>query len=140
MKGKLFKTLVIICVISAFALMFALKQYNKPYVNIRNSKPDIIITADQLISDFIKDEPLATIKYSEKIVQITGAFYGVSTLDGNTIITLKNSESDPGIICHMLSEENIKTLKLKKDQDVIIKGNCSGFLLDVMMVRCVLIE
>ena len=140
MKGKLFKILVIICVVLAVVLMFALKQYNKPLRDIRNSKPTVILSANQLIDDFEKDEHVATIKYSEKIVQIDGNFFGVSTLDGNTVITIKNNESKSSVICHMLSEENLKALKLKKGQDITVKGNCSGFLLDVMMVRCVLIE
>lgn len=140
MKGKLFKILIIICVGLAVVLMFALKQYNEPLRDIRNSKPLVILSADQLIDDFQKDEQEATIKYSEKILQIDGNFFGVSTLDGNTVITLKNNESNSSVICHMLSEENLKALKLKKGQDISIKGNCTGFLLDVMMVRCVLIE
>ena len=140
MKDNFFKILIIICVVLAFVLMFALKQYNEPPRDIRNSKPLIILSADQLISDFEKDEHDATIKYTEKILQIEGNFYGVSTLDGNTVITLKNNESNSSVICHMLSEENLKALKLKKGQDISIKGNCTGFLLDVMMVRCVLIE
>lgn len=140
MKGKLFKILVIICVVLAVVIMFALKQYNEPLRDIRNSKPLVILSADLLIDDFEKDEVGTTIKYSEKILQIEGNFSGVSTLDGNIIITLKNKGSNSSVICHMLPEENLKALKLEKGQNITIKGNCTGFLLDVMMVRCVLIE
>ena len=35
-------------------------------------------------------------------------------------------------------ENNLNVLKLRKDNQITIKGICTGYLLDIIMVRCVL--
>ena len=46
----------------------------------------------------------------------------------------------PGIICQMLPEHNLNVLKFKERDSVKIKGVCTGYLIDVMMVRCVFVD
>jgi hypothetical protein len=140
MKGRLFKILVLISLLVVLVLTFALKQLNKTHTDIRSSRPTMVLTAQNLISEFEEDEEAATIKFTEKLIQFDGTIFNISISDGNSIITIKKNGSESGIICQMLMEDNLNSIKLKKGENVTIKGICSGFLLDVIMVRCIIVK
>ena len=90
---------------------------------------------------FEKDENTATLLYTEKIIQITGVISDMYKSGGIiSIITLKDKGSESSVICHLESGETFKPLNLQIGQKVTIKGKCSGFLLDVIMIRCILIN
>lgn len=133
-----FKILIGIFFIVISSLFLLLKYYNKPHKDIRNLKADYVLNAQYLLNEFQQDEDSATKKYTNNIVQVKGQIFEISTLNGNSVITLKKQDSESSIICHLLPEDNINVLKLKKGQNVAIKGICTGFLLDVIMVRCVI--
>lgn len=121
-------------------LLFMLNLYNKPLADIKKADVDITITAQNLLDDYKKDEDLANKKYVDNIVQIKGEISKISVENGNSVITLKDLNGESGIMCHLLPEENLNILKLKKGSQIIIKGVCTGNLLDVIMVRCVLVN
>ena len=140
MKSTKFKILSGIFILIIISLLLLLKAYNKPHKDIRSTKADLALNAGHLLNEYIQDEVSANKKYTDNIIQISGEIYKISTLDGNGVITLKNKDSDSSIICQLLPEDNINALKLKKGQNVTIKGICNGFLLDVIMVRCVIVK
>ena len=53
---------------------------------------------------------------------------------GETVITLKGSDMS-GLICTL---EGTAATEVKPNSSVVIKGICTGFLTDVVLVRCVL--
>ena len=140
MKGKIFKIIVLACIFAVIAIVYALKQYNKPHTNIRTSKPEMLMLSGSLIEAFEIDEGKATQLYTGKIIQISGTIFAVNTKDGNNIITFQDQVSQASVICHFDSEEALSLFNLEKGQKATIKGECSGFLLDVIMIRCVLIN
>lgn len=139
MKGKKSLILVFLAVI-ILGLALAIYSYNKPHVDVKKSEADYVLTAQNLISEYQENETETNEKYSENVIQIKGKIFEISTLKGNSVITLKDESLESSVICHMLPEENMKALKLKKGQDIEIKGICTGYLLDVIMVRCTLVK
>jgi len=107
-------------------------------MDINNSTPKFKVTAQQILKDYEKDESLANKKYVDNLIQIKGVINHISYDNGISIITLKGDNEISSIICQMLPEANSNVLKLKNGEQIIIKGICTGYLLDVMMVRCVL--
>lgn len=140
MRNKLYKILVLVCLVIVIIIVIALIKYNQPHKDVRRLNPEIEMTSEQLVREFQKDEGAATLVYSEKIIQVNGIISDIKLSNGNSIISIQNNTSEPSVICHMQLEENIKTLKLQEGQQVIIKGKCTGFLLDVILVQCVLIN
>lgn len=122
------------------ALGMALYWYNKPHVDVKKSDAAYVLTAQNLIYEYQQNETKSNEKFAENVVQVNGKVFEISTLKGNCVITLKDENLESGIICHMIPEENRKALKLNKGQDIEIKGICTGYLLDVIMVRCTLVE
>ena len=140
MKSKIFKISISILLLVSVVFIYAVKTYNKPHLDTKNSKADFTITAQNFINEYLQDEISADKKYAEKVIQVTGEIYNISTLKGDGVITLKFSGLESSVICYLLPEENNKTLKLKKGQFITIKGICKGYLLDVNMVKCVHVE
>ena len=140
MKNNKFRIISGIFIFVIISLFLLLKSYNKPHKDIRTSKADLTLNAEYLLNQFLEDEDAASKKYADNIILLKGEVFEISTHDGNSVITLKNQYSDASIICQLIPEDNINALKLKKGQNVTIKGICSGFLLDVIMVRCIIVK
>ncbi|AMC11883.1 hypothetical protein Lupro_11670 [Lutibacter profundi] len=140
MKSRYLKIAIGLFLIIVIAFIFGINQYNKPHVNVRDSKVNYVFTPKKLVEEYLQNEMAATKKYADQILQIEGDSYSISTLKGNSVITFKDTTSESSIICHLQPEENNKILKLKKDQYITVKGICTGYLLDVVMVECVLVD
>ena len=140
MKGRKFKITIGFFLTVIIGLIASLYYYNKPHVNVEKSNAVYSLTAQNLIKEYQENEKNTNEKYTERVIQIEGDVYDISTLRGNTVVTLKDSVSESSIICHMQAEDNKRVLSLKKGARVTIKGVCTGYLLDVIMVRCILVE
>jgi hypothetical protein len=121
-------------------VLYFLYLYNKPFKNIEKSKADIELTAQFLIEDYEINESDANAKYLDKLIQIEGEISDISINNGNSVITLKHSTSMSSVICNMLPEYNVNTLKLNKGDTVLLKGICTGYLLDIILINCVLVK
>ena len=140
MKGRKFKIIIGFFLAAIIGLIASLYYYNKPHVNVEKSNAVYSLTAQNLIKESQENEKNTNEKYTERVIQIEGNIYEISTLRGNTVVTLKDSVSESSIICHMQAEDNKRVLSLKKGSRVTLKGVCTGYLLDVIMVRCILVE
>ena len=140
MKSSKLKIIIVFFVLLIVALTAAIFYYNKPHVDVKNSDAAFVLTAENLISEYQSNEVGTTAKYSERVIQVEGKVFEISTLKGNSIITLKDETLESSIICHMLPEENKKALQILKGQNISIKGISTGYLMDVIMVRCTLVE
>ncbi len=138
MKTKIFKILLTVLSLIIISLLFVIYLYNKPFIDVNNSKANLVVTAQELLNDYREDENLANKKYVDNIIEVKGEIAEISVVRGNSIITLKDANGLSSIICHMGPENNLNVLKLKKDNQITIKGICTGHLLDIIMVRCVL--
>ncbi|MDP2069431.1 MAG: hypothetical protein Q8K04_10775 [Lutibacter sp.] len=138
MKTRNFKILLIVLVLIIISLFFIINLYNKPFIDIKKSNPELEVTAQEILDDYLADEYSANEKYVDNLIQIKGEIAEISFDKGISIITLKDRSGFSSIICHMLPEANLNVLKLKKGSQITIKGVCTGYLFDIMMVRCIL--
>jgi len=139
-SGNKFKIILGVLIFAILGLVVSLYYYNKPHVNVEKSDAVYRLTSQNLIKEYQENEKNTNEKYTEQVIQIEGDVYEISTLRGNSVVTLNDRGSESSIICHMQAEDNKKVLSLKKGARVTIKGVCTGYLLDVIMVRCILVE
>ena len=132
-KKKISIAILIIGIIGVFV---AYKMYNKPHVNVADSKSDITLTADKIINDFSSDESKANTIYLDEIISVSGKVYEINLEKGKGIITLKTKDDFGGILCHLSDEGTKKMSSLKEGQAISVKGICTGYLLDVILVKC----
>jgi flagellar basal body-associated protein FliL len=110
------------------------KMYTKPHRNVSNAK-SIQLNAEALAATYESNEVNANTAYLDKVLEVKGEINEVSkNQNGETVITLKGTDMS-AVICTL---EGISTPDIKPGSTKVLKGICTGFLTDVVMVRCVL--
>ncbi len=115
--------------------------FNKPHRGVSASKPDFIIAAAELHDEYESDETKADKKYLGKIIQVYGAIADIKKNQDKAFTIIIKAESEfTGVCCDMeKSFDNIESA-LKSGDNITIKGQCSGFLMDVALTKCILVE
>jgi hypothetical protein len=137
-KSKLIIVLLLVGVIGGGAI--AWYMYEKPVKGLENVQPDVSIDGAALFTEFETDEIAANEKYLGKIVEVTGIVRDKEVAEtGNTII-LGTANEMFGINCGLHQSQQAAFDKLKAGDLVTLKGECAGYLMDVVFVRCVIVE
>jgi hypothetical protein len=129
--------LLIICFLGVF---IGYKIYNKPHINVAEEASDIALTASMLLVDFSKDEIKANVKYVDKIIAVKGVVISIAEEGKKRAITLQASDDFGSVICYLAEDESMDRATIKKGQAIVLKGICTGFLMDVILVKCVIIN
>ena len=141
MKKIIYITGIFVFVGVLTALFIFIKIYNKPHIDVHSSTPDYIITIENITDEFNRDEEEANQKYLDKIIQVEGIINDIDILDGHSTITLTSPENPTKtVVCNMVATENIKAIKLQQGQKITVRGICTGYLMDVMLVKTVIID
>jgi len=111
---------------------------NKPVASLENKKPDVEVTATKLITDYETDEKVADQNYLGKIVEVSGKVAEISVEEGKTKIQLETENPISMIICEL--EEGNEAGSVKVGDEVKIKGMCTGYLSDVIIVQASLVK
>ena len=134
-KKKIIIGILILGIIGAF---IAYKMYNKPHINVAETSSDISLMANDIIKNFSSDENAANTMYLEKIIEVTGTISELKNEDGKGVVSFKTNNDFGSIQCHLSIEESKKVNVLKEGQTITVKGICTGFLMDVILVKCVI--
>jgi hypothetical protein len=111
-------------------------MYNKPVASLEKKKADVEVSADEIIAAYEADENAANGVYNGKVVQVTGKVSAVTEEAGTRKIQLETSNPMALIICEM--ETGTETGDVMAGNMVSIKGMCTGYLSDVILVQCTL--
>jgi hypothetical protein len=131
------KYIKILLVIACLGGITGFYLYNKPVKSTSSKSADLGIRSEILFNEFAKDENAANVKYLDKVISITGVVTNVTIEDGLSIVTLKTASDMFGVICKMEGDDE-KVKSVKAGDEITIKGVCTGMLMDVVMVRCVI--
>ena len=135
MKKRSLIVFILLAVLIGTTIFFIYAKWNKAPQSIENAE-SIKINAAHLFREFAEDEQQATQLYNGKVLEITGIVSSIATnQEGKTIVQLQTNDPLFGINCTMEKEEMIK-----EGEAVTIKGICSGFTTDVILIRCYLIK
>ena len=118
-------------------LGFAYYLYNKPHQGISDEIPAYSLNAEALVSEYDLDEKKANAKYLGKVVEVLGIISEKSKdKKGDYNITLQGPDL-AGIGCEFEKTIQNKLVNLKEGQKIKVKGICTGILMDVVLVDCV---
>lgn len=126
-KKNLFLLAVVVCLIVAGWLYYL---YQKPRSGVKGEDADYTIAAVNLYQAFVANEDSANKKYVDKVIQVEGKVQQVETTQGGANVILASNVPDGGINCTFSSKNELP----KVGDQVIIKGRCTGFLMDVNLV------
>lgn len=135
------KVALIIFLLALVGGAIGLYLYFKPARNYRDAKSDITVNAADIIHDFVTDEKSANLKYLNKVVEVHGIVNDISNDDkGLTNINLNVENEMAMVSCAMDSAGEADYSKIVKGSPVKIKGQCSGMLMDIIMIKCVIVK
>lgn len=134
------KTLLIVIAIAAVAgAAGGYYLWNKPHKNMTKAEAAHSVEANALLSEYENDEAAANAKYLSRIIEVKGEVAQV--LEGeNTTVVLATENGIFGIKCELDPHSKVEFPTYKAGDQVALKGECTGFLGDVVLVRCVPVE
>ena len=136
MKKKYFITGGILLIL---AIVWGLYKYNKPHTGTEDQKADYSLAATELFNSFQKNETAANKKYLGKVIGVKGIISDIQANAGAGSILMEASPMG-GVNCSFSNGSARAFKKLKKGDSLSVKGRCTGFLMDVNLVDCVLTE
>jgi len=123
--------LIIILIVAYFVIM------NLPQASVNNKTTDLSIQATELFSAYSNNENKANKLYNGKVIEVTGKLIDISEDEQGAYVLILNSGNDfGGILCTL--HKNPKSLP-KVGEDITIKGQCNGLLMDVVLSKCVIV-
>jgi hypothetical protein len=133
MKQNFFKWLLLsLTAIIITGAVVGYKMYNKPHRNVVNADA-VAVKAEVLVTLYETDENKANRQYLDKVLNVSGEVAGIAkNQKGETVITLKGSGLG-GVICTL---EGREPWEVKQGSAIKIQGICTGYLTDVVLVRC----
>jgi hypothetical protein len=130
MKKLLIILLILLAVGAAAAFLVYKYYYNKPQPNYEVAKPQLVIEAKRLWTDFSMNKEIADKKYTGKVLQIDGIIMRVEKVNEMIIVVFayrKGDFGDEGIRVTMLPQFNQAALAIDPFKPVKIKGLCTGY-------------
>jgi hypothetical protein len=139
MKTSVKIALAVVLIIALGGILGGLYLFNKQHADLQKSKPDFVLTASDLQKAFEDNEADATAKYVNKVIEVSGTIESVKTGEGNvTNVTFKTGSDLSSVICTLSPQSDAS--KLVPGNEATIRGECSGFLMDVLLNNCVIIK
>jgi len=111
-------------------------MYNKSHDDLNASSADFSVTPKVLFEEFETDETSANTKYLDKTIEVKGIIKSLE-LSTNSIY-LDTGNEMYAIKCEF--ENSVGLNSYEAGSEVIIRGVCSGLLMDVVLNRCVIIK
>ena len=136
------KILIGFSLITFFGAAAGYYLYNKKPADVRTLQPELSVTANSLIVAFNSNEAAANLKYLDKVVAVKGVISDVKidVSTGQASVILDSGDPFSAVTCSFYNEEISAVQKLSKGTEVVIKGKCTGKLMDVVLNNCSIIQ
>ena len=117
---------------------YGYKEFNREHKDTSSLTINEKTDAVSLVSSFETDESAANAKYLNKVIQVTGKIQSAEKDNEGIITVYLESESMMATVSCQLEKDKIyKAETFTKGNTISITGLCSGFLTDVVLMRCV---
>jgi hypothetical protein len=113
--------------------------FNLKAKDLSKVKPDYVITATELLNAFEGDEASAAATYVGKTVEVSGEISAVAPGEDSSLnVSLKTGSDFSAVICTVPKGAAAGNPEIGKQ--VTVRGECSGYLMDVLLKNCVIIS
>lgn len=138
MKVKKRHKILIVVGLLFICLIFIFKIVNRGVGDTTKIETSETFTTNELLTKFQqKQEKLEG--FIEKAIEIEGEIKEITFQDGKYSLILKGDSDKTYILCEMQSNQNNEVIKLHAGQDIKLKGILKGFLMDIILLHCVII-
>jgi len=126
--------------LTLIGLTTAVFFYNKPFQNIGKAKAAYVLSSSELFSQFEKNTSESLKKYQGKVLEISGSVQTVEIQEKYATVILANEGDFYGINCSFNAKHLEGLNSLVIGQLATIKGECKGYIDDVIINNCVLVK
>ena len=138
MKNWVKITLFSVLFIAVVAVLIGLHEFNLKHPDTSRAKPDFVVTATVMEKEFENNEAVASAKYINKIIEVSGTIASVTNADSTHInVSLKTGSDISSVICTFAAGGDQS--KIRPGEEITLRGECSGYLMDVLLNNCALI-
>jgi RecG-like helicase len=132
------KILLALFVLGAAGAGYGYYMYNKKPADIRTITANFELTAAALVADYNKDENAANLKYLDKVIDVKGkvAEVKVDNATGQATVILDSGDPMAAVTCSFYNDEAASVKSIAQGAEVVIKGKCTGKLMDVVLNKC----
>jgi hypothetical protein len=140
MKKKIIIGLFLAGIIAAVGVYYYAFILGSKHKDPLKSENKIAIKAKDLFALYVLNEDSANRLYLDSVISVSGKVEEVALTEGRYTVTFQSGDSTGAVICEMDKVENDKIKSVKKDDEITIVGFCNGWLIDVQLDRCKLVE
>lgn len=130
--------LFIVLAVAAIAAYFAWNAYNKAPEKMEDRGTDIQVTSTELMDKYAANEIEANALFSDKVIEVSGTISNIESGGETENIYLETSDPIASIACEMEKGQSLSALEV--GQELTVKGQCTGLLMDVVLVRCMVVK
>ena len=139
-KKRYLKVILVFASMIAVLLAFTSLEYTRKVPDTGRMQASFHLTAEELVKDFVDEESRATEKYSGSVLNVYGMIDKIEANEEGYTLFLKSTSSQTFVMCQF-GQENAKDIEpLKEGMLITVKGVCSGYLMDIVLDRCVIQE
>jgi predicted phosphodiesterase len=116
--------LIVVILVLVLGGWYAYNVYQEKTPDVVSKKPDVIITAGELLHAFDSDTAAARKLYIDKIIEVTGNVKKIDT-SGSVVLGEEGSASEVTV---GLDQRHLMDIeKLKTGSVAVVQGVCSGY-------------
>lgn len=137
---RLIQILVALIVLAIIA--FAVIKFMPQHTTDQNQAADFSTNPSSLYSEFESNESSASKKYIGKTIELKGFLVEKDTDESDAPVVLLSDQAggDPIIFCTLEASEKGKFATLQSGQQLTIKGQCTGMLMEVVMNKGIIVQ
>lgn len=110
-------------------------EYNRPVGSLEGANADVVLEASALLKAFETNEESANTQYLDKVIEVSGSISKIEEEGEKKSIYLSTGNEMSSVICEM--ELGTPSDGLAVGGKVTVKGKCTGYLMDVVLVQSV---
>ena len=123
-------------VVVSVGVLTGYRMWTKPHLSIAEA-PSTATTATQLLATYESNETIGNQQFLNKVLEISGTVDEVSVNQSSQQVVVLKGIDMSSVRCTL---EGSEKQKINKDDTLILKGICTGFLTDVIIVRCLVVK
>ncbi len=130
----------LVLLVVVFCGFLFIKMYRSSPIDINKETAALSISSKKLLTTFSTNEVSANSTYVEKIIVVKGEIKKINHINDRYTVILQGQSDISHILCDMSLSQIKDVKKLEIGQNVEIKGICKGYLMDVIMLNCILVN
>ncbi|MBK9731412.1 MAG: hypothetical protein IPO83_09000 [Chitinophagaceae bacterium] len=131
-KFIILATLIIWILLGIFGWYYV----NRPTGTLESTTPDYSLTSPAFFAQFNNNEEAANQQYLGKVIEVSGTVQDITVEENGRLSITLNGDEMFGVSCKMNADSEKLVQKINKGDGIVVKGRCSGKLMDIVLVNC----